>query len=68
MLEGILTCILAVCSFPLVSDFPHEVEWLSEEEKQFISDRLFEDVGNSKAQEPLTPSIVFTVLKDCEYT
>lgn len=61
-----LTCVIAVVSYFLISDFPHDAEWLSEEEKQIVDARLFEDVGDSKAQDPLTSSIVLAVLKDCK--
>lgn len=67
MLEGVLTCVVSVLLFFLISDFPHQAVWLSEEEKLIVKARLFEDVGDAKAQEPLTLSIVLSVLKDCKW-
>ena len=50
----------------VISDFPEEVTWLNEEEKEFVKARLYEDVGHSKRHEPLTFKNVLNVLKDCK--
>jgi hypothetical protein len=48
-----------------ISDFPEEAKWLSSEEKAFVKQRLYEDVGDSNNQ--ANPSIkdVLGVFKDC---
>ncbi|EKM59630.1 uncharacterized protein PHACADRAFT_205855 [Phanerochaete carnosa HHB-10118-sp] len=45
ILEGLLTSIVGILSFFLISDFPEEAKWLSAEEKDFVKTRLQEDVG-----------------------
>ncbi|OTA94314.1 hypothetical protein M434DRAFT_20964 [Hypoxylon sp. CO27-5] len=39
ILEGILTILIAIAAFFFVSDFPAEVSWLTDTEKQFILQR-----------------------------
>lgn len=36
ILEGIMTIFIGIISFFLVSDFPEDVSWLSEEERKFV--------------------------------
>ena len=50
-----------------ISDFPEEAKWLSQEEKEFVKARLYEDVGASRRDEPLTVKSVLSVFKDCAY-
>ena len=65
-LEGTLTCLVAILFFFLISDFPEEVKWLTPEEKQFVKDRLYADVGHSQSDEKLTFKSTLEVLKDCK--
>lgn len=58
-----------VASFILIfalPDFPEEVTWLSEDEKEFVKARLYDDVGHSNRHDPLTLKRVLDTLKDCE--
>ena len=64
--EGILTCLTAFALFFVVSDFPEESNWLSEEEKAFVKARLEADVGNSGRDEKLKLVDVLRPLFDCE--
>lgn len=36
ILEGIVTIIIGLASFFLVTDFPRDVQWLTETEKEFV--------------------------------
>ena len=66
MTEGTLTCVVSFILYFTIADFPEEVTWLSQEEKEFVKARLYEDVGHSKRHDPLTPKSVLEVFKDCE--
>ncbi|RDX56433.1 MFS general substrate transporter [Lentinus brumalis] len=64
ILEGTLTCVVSFILYFAIADFPEEVTWLSQDEKDFVKARLYEDVGHSKRHEPLTPKSVLEVFKD----
>ena len=48
----------------MISDFPEEASWLSVEERQFVKARLEEDVGELRQNQPLTPKIVFSIIRE----
>ncbi|EMD32285.1 hypothetical protein CERSUDRAFT_99677 [Gelatoporia subvermispora B] len=62
--EGTLTCAMSIVLYFIITDFPEEAAWLSDDEKDFVKARLYEDVGDSKRLEPLTPRIVLNIFKD----
>lgn len=64
--EGIITCVVAASMYFLIADFPEDVKWLNTEEKAFVKQRLFEDVGDSRIDAKTTFKDVMAVLKDCE--
>ncbi|THH00402.1 hypothetical protein EW026_g2123 [Hermanssonia centrifuga] len=64
ILEGTLSCVLAFVMFFLVSDFPEEASWLSEDEKAFVKARLQEDVGQSGRNEPVRLTHFVKLFKD----
>jgi len=64
ILEGILTCLISILLFFLISDFPEEAKWLTPSEKAFVKKRLEEDVGQSQEHEKITPKSVLHVLSD----
>ncbi|KAH9945828.1 MFS general substrate transporter [Epithele typhae] len=64
ILEGLLTVLVSFILFFTISDFPEDVTWLSKEEKEFVQARLYEDVGTSRRDEPLTVKDVIGVFKD----
>lgn len=47
IIEGLATAVVSIFLYFIISDFPEEVKWLSEEEKAFIKQRLLDDVGDS---------------------
>ena len=64
--EGTLTCLIAFALFFVISDFPEESNWLSEEEKAFVKARLEDDVGDSGKDEKLKLADVLRPFYDCE--
>ena len=63
--EGLVTLLVSFVLYFAISDFPEEVKWLTDEEKEFVKARLYEDVGHSKRHDPLTFETVMKVFKDC---
>lgn len=61
ILEGILTMLIGIMSFFLVTDFPREAKWLSPAEKEFV-------LAKTQADEPHTAPVsagdVVRFLKD----
>ena len=64
--EGLLTVVVSFVLYFAISDFPEEAKWLSDDEKAFVKARLYEDVGHSKNDDPLTFQSALHVLRDCE--
>ena len=48
ILEGLLTIVLSVAAFFLISDFPEDVQWLTDEEREFVIARARTDPGASR--------------------
>lgn len=46
-IEGALTCGVAILGYILIPDFPEDVNWLTQEEKDWVKQRLRDDVGGS---------------------
>lgn len=61
-----LTCVIAIFSYFVISDFPERASWISEEEKEFLRVKLRADVGDSKIDDSITFKRFFSALKDCE--
>lgn len=64
ILEGMLTCLVALAFFFLLPDFPEDARWLTEKERAFVSARLQQDQGRSAAERPITLRDVGNVFKD----
>lgn len=64
ILEGTLTCVLAVAAYFLISDFPEDAKWLIEEERVYIKARLRVDQGSSMAERRTTVRDIIQVFKD----
>jgi hypothetical protein len=65
--EGLLTCCVALFFFFVISDFPEDVKWLTEEERQFVKARLQEDVGDSQRHQRLGIKEVLQTIVDRKY-
>lgn len=64
ILEGTLTCVVAIFFFFLLPDFPEEAKWLSEEERAYVKARLQEDQGKSAIERKITLRDIGRVFKD----
>lgn len=60
ILEGIFTCLIAIAAYFLVSDFPEDAKWLSEEERAFVIERA----GGNEAAQPITSHDLVMFFKD----
>lgn len=65
--EGTLTCVVAFGLFFIISDFPEEAKWLTEEEKAFVKARLADDVGQSGRDKKMSLKDVLRPFKDCAF-
>ena len=66
IIEGVITSVVAIILFPLMSDFPEEVKWLTDEEREFVRAKLARDVGKSAHHAKLGLKEVLDVFKDCK--
>ena len=64
ILEGTLTCVVAIFLFFLLPDFPEDTKWLNEDEKAYVKARLEADQGRSALDRRITPRDVVNVFKD----
>ncbi|BCS03062.1 uncharacterized protein AKAW2_61326A [Aspergillus luchuensis] len=64
IIEGVLTCVVAIGCFFVVPDFPEDAKWLTEEERAFLRDKLAKDVGKSAADASMTWRDIAAVFKD----
>ncbi|KAG0138120.1 major facilitator superfamily domain-containing protein [Tuber indicum] len=64
ILEGLLTCTLSFLCYFLITDFPEEASFLSEDEREFVKARLLADVGHSGRETDLGVKDIPDVFKD----
>ncbi|KAL2013562.1 hypothetical protein VTN00DRAFT_1087 [Thermoascus crustaceus] len=64
IIEGVATCVIAVVWFFVIPDFPEDVKWLTEEEREFIKAKLAKDVGKSAHHKDPGWKDVLNVFKD----
>ncbi|EFR00745.1 hypothetical protein MGYG_03750 [Nannizzia gypsea CBS 118893] len=64
ILEGVFTCVVAVVWFFLIPDFPEDVKWLTEEEREFIKAKLAKDVGKAGVDSKVTFKDVVSIVTD----
>ena len=64
ILEGVLTCVVALCFFFAIPDFPEDAKWLTEDERAYVKARLRVDQGRSAAERNITAKDVGNVFKD----
>lgn len=56
---------MALLCFFAIPDFPEDVKWLNEEEREFIKVKLAKDVGKSARNASMGWRDVLDVFKDC---
>lgn len=66
IIEGLLTAVVAILCFFVVPDFPEEVKWLNEEEREFLRAKLARDAGKAAHNAKLGWREVLDVFKDCK--
>ncbi|OBT51186.1 hypothetical protein VE04_08003 [Pseudogymnoascus sp. 24MN13] len=64
ILEGVLTCVVAIMFFFMLPTFPEDDEWVTEDERAFVIGRLRVDQGRSAAERSITLRDVGRVFKD----
>ncbi|RPB04530.1 MFS general substrate transporter [Choiromyces venosus 120613-1] len=64
ILEGVLTCTLSLLFYFLITDFPEEASFLTEDEREFVKARLSADVGHSGREKDLGIKDILDVFKD----
>lgn len=65
ILEGLLTCVVAIVFFFIIPNFPEEARWLRPDERAYLKRRLEVDQGQKSALERrITAKDVLNVLKD----
>ncbi|KAH0537605.1 hypothetical protein FGG08_005597 [Glutinoglossum americanum] len=64
ILEGVLTCVVALAFFFLLPDFPERSKWLTEEERVYVVARLRSDQGKSEVEKPIKARDVVNVFRD----
>jgi len=63
IIEGILTCVLALAGFWYIADWPSKARFINEDEKAFINARLKAD-SDATQNEAFTWGNVWDALKD----
>ncbi|KAI0382932.1 MFS general substrate transporter [Hypomontagnella monticulosa] len=64
ILEGILTCLVALIFFFIFPAFPEDAKWLRDDERAYIKARLQADQGHNAAERKITFRDVINVMKD----
>ena len=67
IIEGVITCVVSFAWFFLLPDFPEDVKWMNDDEREFIRAKLAKDVGKSAHHIPLGWREVLATFKDCEW-
>ena len=65
IIEGCLTCVVAIVAYFVIADFPEQTKWLTTDEQRWIKDRLEGDhAGDDSTVRKIGLSDVLGVLKD----
>ncbi|KAF7587166.1 hypothetical protein BBP40_007652 [Aspergillus hancockii] len=64
IIEGLLTCVVAIICYFLVTDFPEDAKWLTEDERMFVREKLAADAGQAAEHASLGWRDVLDVFKD----
>ncbi|KAJ5992824.1 hypothetical protein N7451_008548 [Penicillium sp. IBT 35674x] len=64
IIEGCITCVAAFILFFCMPDFPEDVKWLTDEEREFVRAKLAKDVGKSAHHVSMGWREVVAVFKD----
>ncbi|KAE8137205.1 major facilitator superfamily domain-containing protein [Aspergillus pseudotamarii] len=64
IIEGLITCVVSLAWFFVIPDFPEEVKWLTDEEREFIRVKLAKDSGGAGHDAKIGWRDVLEVFKD----
>ncbi|KAI9930104.1 hypothetical protein ASPWEDRAFT_35371 [Aspergillus wentii DTO 134E9] len=64
IIEGCMTCVVAMITFFLLPDFPEDVKWLTEDERAFLRHKLAKDTGKAEPNVSVGFKDVLAVFKD----
>ncbi|KAI9794954.1 MAG: hypothetical protein M1833_007328 [Piccolia ochrophora] len=64
ILEGVMTCVVALIMFFLIPNFPEDTAWLSSAEKDYITARTAQDQRGAIEEGKITAKGVATAFKD----
>jgi MFS family permease len=64
ILEGTLTCVVAILFFFIIPNFPEDAKWLRDDERAYVKARLQADQGKSARERRITAKDVGNVFKD----
>jgi MFS family permease len=64
ILEGVLTCVVAILFFFIIPNFPEDAKWLTEDERAYVKARLQADQGKSARERKITVKDIGNVFKD----
>jgi len=64
ILEGVLTCVVAIIFYFFIPSFPEDAKWLTQEERDYVKARLQVDQGKSAKERKITARDVGRVFKD----
>ncbi|GIJ90279.1 hypothetical protein Asppvi_009233 [Aspergillus pseudoviridinutans] len=67
IIEGVITCLVAMTCFFIVPGFPEDAKWLSEQERLFILSKLADDVGKAARHARIGWRDVLAFFKDCKH-
>lgn len=65
IIEGLITCVVAIIFFFLLPGFPEDAKWLTEEEREFMRVKLAKDTGGAGHHAKIGLRDVLDVFKDC---
>ena len=63
ILEGVVTILIGITSFFVISDFPEDVAWLTQDERAFVIARAKAGMDKRQAQ-PITPHNILRFFSD----
>ncbi|RDK40055.1 putative MFS transporter [Aspergillus phoenicis ATCC 13157] len=66
IIEGVITCVVAIVWFFIIPGFPEDVKWLNEEERMYIRAKLARDAGKAGHDARMGWRDVLAVFKDCK--
>ncbi|KAL5362759.1 major facilitator superfamily domain-containing protein [Aspergillus floccosus] len=64
IIEGLITCVVAMIFYFLLPGFPEDAKWLTEEEREFIRVKLAKDTGGAGHHAKIGLRDVLDVFKD----